>query len=184
MYLPGFSPLHKVGPEVGRGYAAVHDREELLQARRRISLVVIHCSGTRYCDRYTPEQLRADHLRRGFSDAGYHYYITREGVLYEMRPVDQVGAHVRGYNQFSIGVCYEGGLDKYYQPRDTRTSAQRQMLEQLVRRLQAMYPEVIVVGHRDLSPDRNGDGVVTREEWVKQCPCFDARVYNQKPIYH
>lgn len=153
-----------------------------MRTNRMISLLVIHCSGTRFCDRYTPAQLRADHLKRGFSDAGYHYYITREGELFAMRPVDEPGAHVRGYNQFSIGICYEGGLDTYFQPRDTRTSAQRQMMEQLVRMLQRMYPESIVLGHRDLSPDLNGDGVISPNEWVKQCPCFNARVYNHKPI--
>ena len=36
------------------------------------------------------------------------------------------------------------------------------------------YPGCKVCGHRDLSPDLNGNGEIEPEEWVKQCPCFDV----------
>lgn len=156
----------------------IQHREELVKARRRIQLLVIHCSATRWCDRYTPEQLVQDHLKRGFNGAGYHYYITREGFLYEMRSAELAGAHAKGFNRYSLGICYEGGLDKKGRPVDSRTSEQKQSLKQLICELKRLYGEVLVMGHRDLSPDRNGDGVVSREEWLKECPCFDARVYN------
>ena len=52
------------------------------------------------------------------------------------------------------------------------------MLTQLIYELKRLYPNAMVVGHRDLSPDRNGDGRVTPEEWIKVCPCFEAKVYN------
>lgn len=160
-----------------REYTEVKTPEMLLTASRRISLIVIHCSATRAEDSYSPEQLIADHKARGFDTAGYHYYITRDGKLYALRPVDMVGAHARGFNTVSVGVCYEGGLDKSYNASDTRTAPQRQMLAQLIYELQKRYPDAVVVGHRDLSPDRNGDGVITRDEWLKECPCFDAYVY-------
>ena len=32
-----------------------------------------------------------------------------------------------------------------------------------------------VLGHRDTSPDLDGDGIVEPEEWTKMCPCFDAK---------
>lgn len=152
--------------------------DQLERAKRRIDLLVIHCSATPRGKRYFPPQLIKDHQRRGFSTAGYHYYITREGDLFAMRPVSMVGAHAKGYNRYSIGICYEGGLDEEMRPCDTRTAAQRQMLTQLVYELKRLYPNVMVVGHRDLSPDRNGDGRVTPEEWIKVCPCFEAKVYN------
>ena len=47
-------------------------------------------------------------------------------------------------------------------------------MAQLVRDLLARYPGAQVVGHRDLSPDKDGDGVVERHEWLKDCPCFDV----------
>ena len=80
-----------------------------------------------------------------------------------MRPVEKAGAHVRGYNANSIGVCYEGGLDAQGRPADTRTPEQRHSLRVLIRVLLKDYPGCRVVGHRDLSPDRNGNGVVEPE---------------------
>lgn len=157
--------------------------DRLKRSNRRIDLLVVHCSATKANRRYTPGQLVRDHKTRGFTTAGYHYYITTDGVLYGMRSVDRAGAHAKGYNRHSIGICYEGGLDVKGRPRDTRTPEQRQMLTQLIYRLSALYPDALVVGHRDLSPDRNGDGVVSPDEWLKECPCFDARLYNLRCAY-
>lgn len=161
-----------------REWREIRYPSELKTTKRRIDLLVVHCSATRTQDRYLPPQLIQDHKQLGYSTAGYHYYITRDGRLYELRSVTLPGAHARGYNKYSIGICYEGGLDAQYRPRDTRTPEQRQMLTQLIWNLQRRYPEAMVVGHRDLSPDRNGDGRITPDEWLKVCPCFDAQVYN------
>ena len=79
------------------------------QNYRRIDLIVIHCSATRATQRYTVDDCRRDHRARGFADIGYHYYITRDGVVHAGRPLYQVGAHATGYNSHSIGICYEGG---------------------------------------------------------------------------
>ena len=87
-----------------------------------------------------------------------------------------MGAHVKGYNRSSLGICYEGGLDENGQPADTRTEEQRVALKELLYRLVCRYPGVQIVGHRDLSADRNGDGRVSPDEWIKWCPCFDAEV--------
>ena len=92
-----------------------------------------------------------------------------------MRPSEKVGAHARGYNAHSLGICYEGGLDKNGRAADTRTERQKVSLRALVKVLRQLYPTINrVVGHRDLSADRNGDGVITPDEWTKQCPCFDV----------
>ena len=88
---------------------------------REIKLLVIHCSATRCNVPFTVEQLRQCHLQRGFKDIGYHFYITRNGELHHCRPVSEPGAHVRGFNRHSIGICYEGGLDEEGRPADTRT---------------------------------------------------------------
>lgn len=141
---------------------------------RKIELLVIHCSATPEGSQLTPEALKRMHLARGFSDTGYHYYITRDGRLHACRPLEQPGAHVKGYNRHSIGICYEGGLDRQGRPCDTRTPLQREALRRLVGQLARQFPGARVCGHRDLSPDLNGDGILQPGEWVKQCPCFDV----------
>ena len=75
------------------------------QNYRRIDLIVIHCSATRATQRYTVDDCRRDHRARGFADIGYHYYITRDGVVHAGRPLYMVGAHATGYNAYSIGIC-------------------------------------------------------------------------------
>ncbi len=134
----------------------------------------MHCSASRCTQSYTFEQCRNDHLRRGWKDIGYHYYITRDGKVHDGRPIWQVGAHCKDHNKHSIGVCYEGGLDRYGKPYDTRTEAQRKSMRNLLERLHRRFPAAIILGHRDLSPDLDGSGCIEPREWVKQCPCFDA----------
>lgn len=140
-----------------------------------IRYIVVHCSATRSTVDYPETQLEQDHKARGFKRAGYHFYIRKSGSIIPLRPLDEVGAHVRGHNSHSWGVCYEGGLDATGQPADTRTEAQRRALRLLLIRLHRLAPKSIILGHRDLSPDRDGDGEVEPHEWIKMCPCFDAR---------
>lgn len=79
------------------------------QNYREVTLLVVHCSATR-CDRhFSVEALRRSHLARGFADIGYHFYITRDGEVHICRPVHQIGAHATGWNDKSIGICYEVG---------------------------------------------------------------------------
>ena len=130
---------------------------------RTITLIVIHCSATPEGKRLTFAECRRDHIaHRRFKDIGYHYYIDREGVIWPGRPEQQVGAHCRNHNKHSIGVCYEGGLDRWGKPGDTRTQAQKRAMEVLLSDLKERYPKALVVGHRDLNPS-------------KDCPGFDVR---------
>jgi hypothetical protein len=41
--------------------------------------------------------------------------------------------------------------------------------------LRKLYPYAKIQGHRDFSPDRNGNGTIEPEEWIKACPSFDAK---------
>ena len=141
---------------------------------RTITLIIIHCSATKAGQRYGFGQCREDHLKRGWKDIGYHYYITRDGVVHRGRPEGQVGAHCKGHNKHSIGVCYEGGLDMDGVACDTRTTAQRRSLRALLEELHERYPDAIIMGHRDLSPDLDGNGHIEPDEWMKQCPGFDV----------
>lgn len=77
--------------------------------KRKINLIVIHCSATRVTQDFTVGELEACHLARGFRGIGYHYYITKDGYVYPCRSESEPGAHARHYNARSIGICYEGG---------------------------------------------------------------------------
>ena len=148
-----------------------------------ISKIVIHCSATREDQSYSAKQLERDHnARKILSPMGYHVYIRRSGEVIPGRSLNEVGAHVRGFNFGSLGICYEGGLDKEGNPKDTRTEQQLnailQTLIEIINKLQTNgcdIKKIKILGHRDLSPDIDGDGEVEKHEWLKECPCFDAK---------
>ena len=65
-----------------------------MKNQRKINLIVVHCSATRVNQDFPVEALEACHKARGFKSIGYHYYITKDGVVYPCRPETEVGAHV------------------------------------------------------------------------------------------
>lgn len=132
---------------------------------RKINLLVIHCTASRPNQSIPVELLDKMHKARGWKGVGYHYYITRDGQLYQCRPEEEIGAHARHYNAHSIGICYEGGLDEKGQTADTRTPAQRHALIALLRSLKIDYPDAEIVGHCEL------EGV------HKDCPSFNCQEY-------
>lgn len=141
---------------------------------RELDTIVIHCTATRENQDLSRAQLKQMHLDRGFSDIGYHFYVRKSGQIEYGRAVMFRGAHVKGHNARSIGISYEGGLDADGKPKDTRTCEQIESLANLVSILKHSFGKLKVVGHRDLSPDLDGDGKVEEHEWLKQCPCFNA----------
>lgn len=151
--------------------------------REEIDAIVIHCSATRAGQDVRAADIDKWHKERGFAMIGYNYVIDLDGTVEVGRPLSRDGAHCntagtsgRSYNRHSIGICYVGGLDKDGKPADTRTPEQKLSMVRIVRNLMDAYPNIVeVIGHRDASPDRNGDGKITPNEWIKQCPCFDVR---------
>lgn len=170
---------------------------------RSIDLIVVHCSATPNGVWISPEQIDAWHAARGFKRGpeavvgfrpslphiGYHWVITADGTGWPCRAYDEIGAHALGFNATSIGICMTG-TDAFFR-------AQWERLREIVLTFaygaqhRAGSPEpypvsvaraveiladlgVRVVGHRDLSPDLNGDGVIEPREWLKTCPGFDV----------
>jgi len=169
---------------------------------RFVDLLVIHCAATPNGgslfigkpgdDHFMTPDLVIDigHVKRGFRRAetwrkrfnpglvaiGYHFLIGANGALYTGRHIDEIGshAHISGktYNQRSLGISMLG-TDRF-------TLAQWERLAQLVAVLQRKYEKVQdfkIVGHRDLSPDLDDDGVVEEVEWLKICPGFDVAAW-------
>lgn len=149
---------------------------------KTIDSIVIHCSATRAGQDVRAADIDKWHKERGFAMIGYNYVIDLDGTVETGRPLSMDGAHCNtaglsgvAYNKHSIGICYVGGLNENGNPADTRTPEQKLSLANLVNKLCDEYPITEVIGHRDASPDRNGDGVISRDEWIKQCPCFDVK---------
>lgn len=155
---------------------------------RRLTDIVIHCSASRETANYTFEQCIKDHKARGFRTCGYHFFIRRDGTTHIGRPLNEQGAHVENFNRNSVGICYEGGLDKNGKAKDTRTLEQKASIRKCIYDTLNFFDDyqsikdVKIRGHRDFSPDKNGNGIVEPNEWVKQCPCFDAIPYYKDEI--
>lgn len=140
--------------------------------------ITIHCSATKPKSDFNVERLRDLHVgKNGWSDIGYHFYITCDGVVHSCRPLNKPGAHTKGHNVDNIGVCMEGGINNDTgKSDDTFNSYQKRSLKNLVEYLQESFsiPNSNVKGHRDWSPDLNGDGTIQANEFIKQCPCFSV----------
>ena len=70
--------------------------------QRNISLIVVHCTASRCTSDLTPPSLDAMHKRQGFTECGYHYYITKDGRIHHMRDITKIGAHVKRHNKESL----------------------------------------------------------------------------------
>jgi N-acetylmuramoyl-L-alanine amidase len=128
---------------------------------RKINEIIVHCSATREGQEISVDTIRQWHIRRGWSDIGYHFIIYLDGSVHEGRPLERTGAHTLGHNTNSIGVCYIGGMNKKYtKAKDTRTAAQKESLESLLVSFKKKYKDIKIYGHRDFAN--------------KACPSFDA----------
>ena len=141
---------------------------------RKIHTLVWHCTATPEGKEFTVVQIDRMHRERGFTKIGYHKLFHLDGGVSEGRPEYEVGAHVSGHNTGTIGYSYVGGVDKDNKAKDTRTPAQKESMLEWTKIAARIYKLRAVVGHRDLSPDLDMDGVVEPWEWVKQCPCFNV----------
>jgi N-acetylmuramoyl-L-alanine amidase len=147
---------------VGPATLALLIPTRLKKSRRTINEIIVHCTATPEGREVSVSEIRQWHKQRGFSDVGYHYVIHLDGTIEPGRDVDLVGAHCTGYNTYSIGVCYVGGMDAQNKnPKDTRTLKQKEALCKLLEFLKVLYPGARIYGHRDFAN--------------KACPSFDAK---------
>lgn len=128
---------------------------------RKITEIIIHCSATKEGKDFTVEDIDRWHRQRGFSGVGYHFIIRLDGSIHACRSKNLIGAHCKGHNAHSIGICYIGGLSPDGKPKDTRTAAQKASLRALVEHLQEEFPLATVHGHNEFA--------------AKACPCFDVQ---------
>ena len=129
---------------------------------RNINKIIVHCSATPEGKAFSVDDIRRWHLKRGFADIGYHFVIYLDGSVHVGRPLAKAGAHCKGHNAHSVGVCYIGGCEAHSQkPKDTRTEEQKRSLIRLITELRQQFPNASVHGHREFAN--------------KACPSFNAR---------
>lgn len=140
---------------------------------RNIKYIAVHC--TAGSQRQTVSDLMAEFRRKGWVYPGYHYVVSPDGKIMQLLDEDKVSNGVKGFNSVSVNVAYIGGIDANGKGIDNRTDAQKKALRRLLANLKRKYPEAVIQGHRDFSPDTNGNGIVDPWERIKECPCFDAK---------
>lgn len=121
---------------------------------RAINEIFIHESDS---EDVSAETIRQWHLERGWSDIGYHYVLHPSGMFELGRPIAKPGAHVKGRNSHSIGICLTG--------RD-KTKAQFKELKKLLRNLMDIFDlkPIDIIGHNEVNPN-------------KTCPGFDVKAW-------
>ena len=137
---------------------------------RTISRIFIHCA-------YTPadmdigvQEITKWHTDpppkgKGWADIGYHYVIRRNGVVEKGRPIEEEGAHAKGHNGDSIGICLVGGKIGVKKAGFNFTRAQMVAVEEMCAILCVQYKLTFnnIHGHNEVSN--------------RDCPCFDVQAY-------
>lgn len=132
---------------------------------RQINEAIIHCAYTKTSMDIGFDEIDVWHKRRGFRSpsgihCGYHIIIRRNGLLETGRPYRETGAHCRGRNKHSIGICIVGGMNEKDKPDSNFTMSQYETLSIICSSFDMDFPGIIFSGHRDHSK--------------KTCPCFDV----------
>lgn len=118
---------------------------------RDINRIIIHCSATPEGRDINAATIRDWHVNgNGWSDIGYHYVIKLNGDIEVGRPIDKTGAHVKGHNRDSIGICYVGGADADMNPKDTMNEAQEAAMKELIYSLRMVWDKHLSLhGHNE-----------------------------------
>lgn len=120
---------------------------------RKLHTIVLHCSASDNDKDDNVQTIDRWHKARGFDGIGYHYYINKDGVLFKGRDLKRDGAHVKGFNKGTIGVCL-AGLTEFGQDQFNTCSG-------LITALRSEHGNLDVVPHRTLCSQ------------TKTCPVFD-----------
>lgn len=151
---------------------------------RTINRIFVHCTAS-WQNTTTVESLYKEFRDKGWRNPGYHWVIFPNGKIVQMLPEEQVANGVKDYNKHSIHVAWVGGIEWKMENGkpvnkvisvDNRTKHQKLALFDLLTKLKLRYRNAQIMGHRDISPDLNHNGVVDPWERIKDCPCFDAMI--------
>lgn len=151
---------------------------------RELKRIILHCSATREGQDVDAAAIRRWHLARGWSDIGYHYVIRLDGSVEAGRPLHRIGAHVKGLNADSVGICYVGGLDAEGDSSNTMTSRQRAAFQRLCYALCITFQQPFSIhGHNEFSPKACPSFSVAEEfqDLITWCGSYQQRYPEQRP---
>lgn len=116
-----------------------------MNIRTKTEKLALHHAAAITC---TVQDIHRWHKEKGWSGMGYHFLVRKNGEIHRGRPINTVGAHAYGFNDESVGICFEGNFEK-----EKMTKAQKEAGKWLVAYIRQLYPSITeVVGHRDLMP--------------------------------
>ena len=119
---------------------------------RDLNRIILHCSATREGKDFSADTIRDWHVNgRGWSDIGYHWVIRLDGSIEVGRPLEKSGAHTKGHNKDSVGVCYIGGCDADGKPKDTMNAEQEKAWRMIVLSLRTLYGDLTIHGHNEFA---------------------------------
>ena len=113
-----------------------------MSKRSSTNRIILHHAAAKTA---SPEQIHIWHLNNGWSGAGYHFLVRKNGKIYHLRPENMIGAHASGSNSDSLGVCFEGDFMS-----ETMGDVQRKAGAELVSYLKSKYGISKVQRHKDV----------------------------------
>jgi len=113
-----------------------------MSTRKSTERIILHHADAKNC---SAEDIHRWHLNNGWSGAGYHFLVRKDGTIYRLRPEDKVGAHAYGANYNSLGICFEGDYMQEAMPTEQIKAGQ-----ELVAYLKNKYNITTVQKHRDV----------------------------------
>lgn len=128
---------------------------------RPINKIIVHCAATKPSMDIGKAEIDRWHRKKGWLKIGYHIVIRRDGTIENGRELTIPGAHVRGHNKDSIGICLIGGMSEDGEDETNFTEEQWSSLFYVVTGLKQQFPTASVLGHNDFTSR-------------KTCPTFDV----------
>lgn len=140
---------------------------------RNVKYFAVHCTASPQTQK-VKDIVNYWKVALGWKSPGYHVIVEPDGTAHELLPIDQVANGVKGFNSVSIHISYIGGVGSDGKALDNRTPAQKETIRKYLKQWRKLYPKAKIQGHRDFSPDKNGNGRVDPWERIKECPSFNA----------
>lgn len=138
------------------------------KVRTSTDFIVIHCSATPPdAAKVNAAEIDRWHRKAGWQCLGYHYVITRGGLVEEGREADKIGSHVKNFNHNSLGICLVGGVNSKNVAENNFTDEQFDALAALLKNLKVKYPAAIIQGHRDFPAVAKACPSFQVSDWLK-----------------